>query len=195
MRDALKNYLALANGLTEVGRKRAVAASKALVAQGEAAREQVGDLAEDLLESSRNNRKLVTALVRSEVDKAMARVGPATSDEVRKLTRRLKALESSLRRNDAKPAPTTASPATPKPGARAATTTVTAAKPAKRAAAKPAKRAAAKPTKTAAKPAKAAAKAATPAKTAAKTAAKPAKTAKTAKTAKKAATKRAPSGS
>jgi polyhydroxyalkanoate synthesis regulator phasin len=173
MRDAMKNYLALASGLTEVGRQRAVAASKALVAQGEAAREQVGDLAEDLLATSRNNRKLITALVRSEVDKAMARVGPATSQEVRKLAGRLKALETSLRGgNDDGPAPTTAPPVTPKPAKP------TAAKPAKPAATKAAKPAAAKPAKPAVgKPAKAAAKPATP-KPAKPAAAKPAKAAK-----------------
>ena len=97
MRDALKNYLALASGLTEVGRQRALAASKALVAQGEATAEQVGNLADDLIQTSRNNRELVTTLVRSEVEKALNAVGLATADEVRKLTARLQSLESALR--------------------------------------------------------------------------------------------------
>jgi polyhydroxyalkanoate synthesis regulator phasin len=186
MRDALKNYLTLASGLTEVGRQRAVAASKALVASGEAAVEQVGDLAEDLLETSRNNRKLITALVRSEVDKAIARVGPATAGEVQRLTGRLRALEATLR-GDSKPAakPAPAKPATSaaKPAAKSAATSAT--KPASKPAAKPAKAAAKSAAKSAAKPAKTAAKPA--AKPAAKAAAKPAKAAsKAAKPAKRA---------
>lgn len=160
MRDALKNYLALANGLTEVGRRRALAASKALVAQGEATVEQVSSLAEDLVETSRSNRDMITALVRNEVDKALARVGLATADEVRRLTTRLQSLESSLRAG-AKPAPAAAK----KPAAKKVARKV--AKPATKAAAKPAakrpaakKLAAKKPaaTKRAAKPAKRAAK-------------------------------------
>jgi polyhydroxyalkanoate synthesis regulator phasin len=143
VRDALKNYIALATGLTEVGRQRAVAAAQALVAQGEATVEQVSGLAEDLVQTSRNNRDLVTALVRTEVDKALARVGPATAAEVHRLTSRLQALESTLRRRDAKPAAAPATPAKPvaaKP-AKAAAKTTTAKTPAKKAAAKaPAKK-------------------------------------------------------
>jgi polyhydroxyalkanoate synthesis regulator phasin len=155
VRDALKNYLALANGLTEVGRQRAVAASKALVAQGEATVEQVGNLAEDLIETSRNNREMVTALVRNEVDKALSRVGLATADEVRRLTTRLHSLEASLRGS-----------AAAKPAKAAA--------PAKRAAAKPATPAGRKPAKKAA-PARPAVKRTAAKKAAAKkTVAKPA---------------------
>ena len=160
MRDALKNYLALASGLTEVGRQRAVAAAKALVAQGEATAEQVQSLADDLIDTSRNNREMVVALVRNEVEKAFARLGVATADTVQELTQRLQSLESALRAasdgNDAKPA----APAKPaaaknapaaKPAAKKAPATKPAATkaPAKKAATKPAakKPAAKKPAK------------------------------------------------
>jgi polyhydroxyalkanoate synthesis regulator phasin len=175
VRDALKNYLALASGLTEVGRQRAVAAAKALVAQGEATAEQVGDLAEDLIQTSRTNRDTITALVRNEVDKALSRVGPATADEVQRLTRRLQSLETALRGagdGDAKPARKPAAAAKPAPAAKpAAAKSAKAAKPATKAA--PAKAAPAK----AAKPATKAA----PAKAAAPTKAAPAKKAAAAK--------------
>jgi polyhydroxyalkanoate synthesis regulator phasin len=176
VRDALKNYIALATGLTEVGRQRAVAASKALVAQGEATVEQVGSLAEDLVQTSRHNRDLVTALVRSEVDKALARVGPATAAEVRRLTGRLQALESTLRRRDAKPA------AKPAPAKKTAAATPAAKPAAKPAARKPAAR---KPAAT--KPATKATKSAKPA--AKKPAKKPAKKAPAKPAAKKAPAK------
>ncbi len=97
MNDALKGYLALAGGLTEVTKAKATAAAKALVAQGEAAAGQVTSLADDLLAQSKSNREAVTALVRFEVDKALGRVGLASADEVTELTARVRTLEAQLR--------------------------------------------------------------------------------------------------
>ena len=96
MRDALKSYLALAGGVTEVTRQRALEAAKALVSQGEAAAEQVTSLAEDLLSQTRQNREAVVALVGFEVDRALGRVGLATVDEVTELTARVRQLEAQL---------------------------------------------------------------------------------------------------
>jgi polyhydroxyalkanoate synthesis regulator phasin len=154
VRDALKNYLSLASGLTEVGRQRAVAASKALVAQGEATAEQVGSLAEDLVQTSRNNRAMVTALVRNEVDKALGKVGLATADEVQRLTKRLQAIESSLREATGRAVKAATKPAATKPAAQPAATRAPARKAATKAPAKPAQKAAAKvPAKAVRKPA------------------------------------------
>ena len=97
MFDAVKNYLALANGVTEVTRQRAVSAAKALVASGEATAEQVGNLADDLLTTSRNNRDTVLALVRYEIDRALVRLGLATSEEISSLAQRLASVESTVR--------------------------------------------------------------------------------------------------
>ncbi|MGB8650485.1 MAG: hypothetical protein WCD35_07465, partial [Mycobacteriales bacterium] len=90
MKDALKGYLALASGLTEVTRQRATAAAKALVAQGEATAGQVQSLADDLIAQSKSNREAVRALVKFEVDKALGRVGLASADEVSELTARVR---------------------------------------------------------------------------------------------------------
>lgn len=97
MRDALKSYLALASGLTEVSRQRAVAAAKALVSQGEATAEQVTSLAEDLLQQSRSNREAVAALVKYEMDRTLGRVGLASNDEVGDLNKRIRELEAQVR--------------------------------------------------------------------------------------------------
>ena len=97
VRDALKSYLALASGLTDVTRQRAVAAAKALVSQGEATAEQVSTLAEDLLAQSRSNREAVTALVKYEVDRTLGRLGLAANDEVTQLTKRVRSLEAQIR--------------------------------------------------------------------------------------------------
>lgn len=97
MRDALKSYLALAGGVSELTRQRALAAAKALVSQGEATVEQVGALADDLLAQTKQNREAVVALVTYEVDRTLARVGLAQADEVEQLTQRVRALEGQLR--------------------------------------------------------------------------------------------------
>lgn len=126
MRDALKSYLALANGVTELTKQRAVTAAKQLVAQGEATAGQVQELAEDLLQQSKSNREAVTALVRFEVDKALGRVGLATQDEVEALKAKVKALEAQLsgpKAPAAKAAPSKAAPAAKKAPAKKAAAT------------------------------------------------------------------------
>ncbi len=134
MKDALKGYLALASGLTDVTRQKATSAAKALVAQGEATAGQVSGLADDLLAQSKSNREALTALVRFEVDKALGRVGLASADEVTELTARVRQLEGQLREatRPAK-APANQAPAKKVPSKKA---------PAKKA---PAKKAPAKP--------------------------------------------------
>jgi polyhydroxyalkanoate synthesis regulator phasin len=114
VRDALKSYLALASGLTDVTRQKAVGAAKALVAQGEATAEQVSTLAEDLLAQSRSNREAVTALVKYEVDRTLGRLGLAAGDEVTQLTKRVRALEAEIRElTAAEQAAAASRPATP----------------------------------------------------------------------------------
>lgn len=130
MRDAVKSYLTLAGGVTEVTRQRALAAAKALVAQGEATAEQVTSLAEDLLSQSRQNREAVVALVGYEVDRALGRVGLASADEVAALTERVRALEARLASAAGK-APAK-KPAAKKPAAKKAPAKATRTAPAKK---------------------------------------------------------------
>jgi polyhydroxyalkanoate synthesis regulator phasin len=98
VRDAVKGYLTLAAGIREVTRQRALGAARALVSQGEATAEQVQQLAEDLLDQSRQNRDAVAALVTYEVDRALGRLGLASSDEVAGLVARVRDLEAEVRR-------------------------------------------------------------------------------------------------
>lgn len=97
VRDAVRNYLGLASGLTALTRQRALAAARALASGGEATAEQVQGLAEDLLATSRANREAITSLVRVEVERALGRLGLATADEVRALGARLAEAEKALR--------------------------------------------------------------------------------------------------
>lgn len=97
VREALRGYLALASGLTEVTAGRARAAAKALVEQGEATAGQVSALAEDLLSTSRRNRESLVLLVRHEVEQAVRRLGVAAAADVDDLTRRVRELERAAR--------------------------------------------------------------------------------------------------
>ncbi|TDD57090.1 polyhydroxyalkanoate synthesis protein PhaF [Kribbella antibiotica] len=173
--DALRGYVQLANGLTEVSKQKAQAAAKALLQQTGAdaltsgLTTKVGDLADEIVATSKSNRQLLQAIVTNEVEGAVARLGFVRSEEVAALTRRVQQLESELA--DAQAAPV-AEPvvAAPAPAKKA---------PAKKAPAKkaPAKKAA--PAKKVAPVKKAVAKKAAPAKKA------PAKKAPAKKTAAK----------
>jgi polyhydroxyalkanoate synthesis regulator phasin len=155
VREALTNYLSLASGLSDVTKQRAKLAARALVAQGEATVEQVSGIAEEIIVTSRANRGALVNLVRYEVDRALARLGLATADELSGLQRRIAELEKTLRERGAgsastepadEPAPTTQPPpraAAPKAAAKAvkatkSTKAVKATKASKAAASEPA---------------------------------------------------------
>jgi polyhydroxyalkanoate synthesis regulator phasin len=107
VREALRGYLGLATGLTEVTAGRARAAAKALVEQGEATAGQVSALAEDLVTTSRRNRESLALLVRHEVEQAVKRLGLAPAGDVEELTRRVRELERTVRALKAAARPTT----------------------------------------------------------------------------------------
>jgi len=104
--DALRGYLQLANGLTDVTRQRALAAAKQLMDQGGGVvggavggvpvAKQVQALAEDLVATSRNNRDLLVGLVRTEVDRAVSRFGLVSADELAGMARKVERLERQL---------------------------------------------------------------------------------------------------
>jgi polyhydroxyalkanoate synthesis regulator phasin len=97
MRDALRQYLAMASGLVEVTKNRATPVARALVAQGEATREQVSDLVEDLITTSKANRDALVNLVGYEVERSLGRIGVASADEVKALTSRVRELEKAVK--------------------------------------------------------------------------------------------------
>lgn len=96
MQDALRAYLELALGLTEVSRKRATKVVRDLLGKGEAKASQAQAMAAELLETSRANRETLTRLVRYEVERALGAVGLATAEEVAELTARVQELERRL---------------------------------------------------------------------------------------------------
>jgi polyhydroxyalkanoate synthesis regulator phasin len=200
--DALRGYVQLANGLTEVTRQRAQQAAKALLQQSgaESLTTRVSDLADEIVATSKSNRQLLQAIVANEVEGAVARLGFARVEEVAALSRRIQKLEREVAEEHAAAAAPSA-PAAPAPATTAAKDTAPAntsqtqesapakTSPAKTSAAKesaPATKAAAKKSA----PAKKAAKETVPAKRAAKRSV-PAKKAAANKAAKKAPAKKA----
>jgi polyhydroxyalkanoate synthesis regulator phasin len=116
--DALRGYVQLANGLTEVTRQRAQQAAKALLQQTGAdaltsgLTSKVTDLADEIVATSKSNRQLLQAIVANEVEGAVARLGFVRSEEVAALTRRVEGLERELAdANDALASATAPAPA------------------------------------------------------------------------------------
>lgn len=103
MIDAIKGYVQLATGLTEVTARKAYEAASGLVAAlpdlrhtGSETAKQVQDLADDLVEQSRTNREMVVGLVRTEVDRAVGRMGFVREEELAAVRRHVARLEAEL---------------------------------------------------------------------------------------------------
>jgi polyhydroxyalkanoate synthesis regulator phasin len=115
--DALRGYVQLANGLTEVTRQRAQKAAKQLLQQTGAEgltsglTTKVSDLADEIVATSKSNRALLQAIVSNEVEGAVARLGFVRADEVAALRRRLEKLEQ--QQSSGTPAASAATAASP----------------------------------------------------------------------------------
>jgi polyhydroxyalkanoate synthesis regulator phasin len=120
VREALRGYLSLASGLTEITASRARAAARSLVDQGEATAAQVTSLAEDLVATSRRNRESLVLLVRHEVEQAVRRLGVGAAGDVETLTNRVRELERTVRELRAQGASTSTTPAPKAPAAKQA---------------------------------------------------------------------------
>jgi hypothetical protein len=107
--DALRGYVQLANGLTDVTRQRALQAARQLLDQGGdvvdlavstavggGVARQAQALAEDLLATSRTNRDLLVGLVRTEVERTVGRLGLVGADELAAMVRVIDRLQSQL---------------------------------------------------------------------------------------------------
>ncbi|HIW64219.1 MAG TPA: hypothetical protein H9881_17340 [Candidatus Stackebrandtia excrementipullorum] len=97
MQDAWRAYLELALGVTEASRKKATEVIRSLAEQSGAKVEDLQGMAEGLLTAGMANRESLTKLVRYELDRALGKVGLATTDEVEQLKEKVRALELQLR--------------------------------------------------------------------------------------------------
>ncbi|MFD0776020.1 membrane fusogenic activity family protein, partial [Streptomonospora algeriensis] len=119
--DAVRAYLDAVNGLTELTRKRAVAAAKVILKAGEErpaasapsgtrtagsagesgdgaqrAGSPIQTLAGELIETSQANREALNALVSSEVERALERLELVSRADYDRLARRVAELERRL---------------------------------------------------------------------------------------------------
>ncbi len=99
---ALKNYLELATGLTEVTASKARDAAFALIAQGMSlgtkqpseVAASVQQAADDLVAMSKTNRDMLVGMIRTEVDRTVGRMGFVREDELAALRARVEKLET-----------------------------------------------------------------------------------------------------
>lgn len=121
MLNDLRTYLQLATGVTEATAARAREVVAGLIAQGmsmtakvqpvQDVADQVQELADELVETSRANRELLVGMIRSEVDKAVGRMGFVREDELAALRRHVQRLEGELADLASRPAETASSTA------------------------------------------------------------------------------------
>lgn len=98
---ALKNYVELATGLTEATAAKAKEAAMGLVAQGMSmgtkqpaeVAASVQQAADDLVAMSKSNRDLLASMIRTEVDKAVGRMGFVREQELAAMRARVEKLE------------------------------------------------------------------------------------------------------
>ena len=124
MFDDVRGYLQLATGLTEVTANKAKEVAMSLVGRGFTLSTkapdvvgQVQELADDLVATSKNNRELLVSMIRSEVDRAVGRMGFVREDELAALRRHVQRLEQQLdeMRGGPRPADATAERAGDRP--------------------------------------------------------------------------------
>lgn len=118
--DAVRGYLQLASGVTEMSRQRALSAARSMLSGSGSGTEQVSSLAEDIVETSRSNRDALVALIRTELDRALSRLGLATAEEVAALSARITALEAAGSPPAGPAGPPAARPAAKRPAKKVA---------------------------------------------------------------------------
>lgn len=107
MLDDLRTYLQMASGLTEATTSKAKDVVLGLLSTGLSLPSravppapemmgQVQELADDLVATSKNNRDMLTAMIRAEVDKAVGRMGFVREDELAAVRRHVQRLERQL---------------------------------------------------------------------------------------------------
>ncbi len=98
----VRNYLEMATGLTEATASKAMEVAGSLIAQGISlgtkqpadVASSVAQAADELMAHSKTNRDLLISLIRTEVDKAIGRVGFVREDELAALRARVEKIES-----------------------------------------------------------------------------------------------------
>lgn len=94
----MQRYVEALGGVTALTRANAERIVRQLVRQGEVASDQVGEVVQDLLDRSRQNREVVASLVTAEVQRVVRSMGLATGDEVLALRKQVADLKREVAR-------------------------------------------------------------------------------------------------
>jgi polyhydroxyalkanoate synthesis regulator phasin len=119
--DELRRMALFGSGVAELTRHRAEQIARELVKAGDVRRSQASSVVKDLVERSKQNRRELVRIVRSEIRNQIAGLGVATKRDVERLERRVARLEEGRRKTTARrpsgASKTTRTPKTPAPGA------------------------------------------------------------------------------
>lgn len=102
MLDEVRRLALFGSGVAELTRHQAEQIVKDLVKAGDVRRQQASTAARDLYDRSRENRKALTGIVRSEIQNQVQNLGLASKRDLERLERRIARLESDRKKTTAK---------------------------------------------------------------------------------------------
>ena len=102
MLDEVRRLALFGSGVAELTRHQAEQIVKDLVKAGDVRRQQASTAARDLYDRSRENRKALTGIIRSEIQNQVQNLGLASKRDVERLERRVARLESERKKTTAK---------------------------------------------------------------------------------------------
>ncbi len=102
MLDEVRRLALFGSGVAELTRHQAEQIIKDLVKAGDVRRQQASSAARDLYDRSRENRKLLTNIIRSEIQNQVQNLGLASKRDLDRLERRIARLESERKKTAVK---------------------------------------------------------------------------------------------
>ena len=93
MRDEIRRMALVTSGIVELTRNRAENIVRDLISSGDVSGGQAGQVVKELMERSRQNRREIMKLVRSEIRGQIEALGVATKRDIERLERRVARLE------------------------------------------------------------------------------------------------------
>ena len=102
MLDEVRRLALFGSGVAELTRHQAEQIVKDLVKAGDVRRQQASSAAREIYDRSRENRKQLTNIVRTEIQNQIQNLGLASKRDLERLERRIARLESERKKTTAK---------------------------------------------------------------------------------------------
>jgi len=102
MLDEVRRLALFGSGVAELTRHQAEQIVKDLVKAGDVRRQQASTAARDLYDRSRENRKQLTSIIRTEIENQVQNLGLASKRDLERLERRITRLESERKKTTTK---------------------------------------------------------------------------------------------